>query len=372
MKKKIKSQQENKEYSEIKQNDGHFAYVKKIAQKEKTVKFNNLWLYFVLISLAVLLVTEVVASVLSWLLSSLWRIEVQFSIYGWIVLFGIIIGCIMSVIIGKIFFVPMTKLSGAMKQVAKGDFSVRLEEESSVSELKAILANFNLMVKELGATEILQSDFVSNVSHEFKTPISVIEGYAALLQDETLTDEERKSYTEKILLNIRRLSELVGNILLLSKVDNQAIFDKRNIFRLDEQIRQTLVLLEPKWSAKQINLDVSLQEIECEGNEALLQHVWFNLIDNAIKFDNEGGTVKIVLTHEDNHNVCIVEDDGPGITEEGKKHIYDKFYQCDSSRKSEGNGLGLALVKKILDICGGTISCENASEKGTRFTVTLP
>ncbi len=344
---------------------------KKIKQIDKSASLGNLWLYFILIVLAILSVTVIVASALANLINDLLGITIEFSIYAWTVLFSVLIGGTMSILIGQMFILPVAKLSNAMKKVASGDFSVRMKSNGRIREINVMADNFNLMVKELGATEILQSDFVSNVSHEFKTPLAVIEGYATLLQDKTLTEEERSDYIEKILANTKRLSNLVGNILLLSKVDNQAIMSKKTVFRLDEQIRQALVLLESKWTAKNLDLQVNLQEINYEGNEQLIQHVWTNLIDNAIKFDPNGGLLKLDLKSENGEIVFSVEDDGPGISEEASRHIYDKFYQADSSHKGEGNGLGLSLVRRILDISGGSIEFANRKEGGSIFTVRL-
>lgn len=342
-----------------------------LPKKENSASMSSIWLYFILIVLAILTVTVVVATTLAKLINDLLDINIEFTIYAWTLLFSVLIGGTMSVLIVKIFFTPVIKLSNAMKSVAAGDFGVRVKPDSSIKEINVMTENFNLMVKELQATEILQSDFVSNVSHEFKTPLAVVEGYATLLRDDSLVQSEREVYLDKILLNTKRLSDLVGNILLLSKVDNQAILSKKTKFRLDEQIRQTVVLLEPKWSAKNILPEVNLEEIVYEGNEQIFQHVWTNLIDNAIKFDGEGGLLKITLKTQANDIVFSVEDSGPGISEAAQSHIYDKFYQADSSHKSEGNGLGLSLVKRILDISGGKIEYANGKNGGGVFTVTI-
>jgi len=273
---------------------------------------------------------------------------------------------------GRLFFEPINKLGDAMNRVAEGDFSVSLEEKNSSPEITNIYDKFNLMVKELNATEVLQTDFVSNVSHEFKTPINAIEGYATLLQDgEGLSPDEQEQYVDKILFNTQRLSSLVGNILLLSRIDNQAIPHKGAPFRLDEQIRQAIVLLEPEWVKKDIEFDVEMQDITIEGNENLLFHVWNNLIGNAIKFDPPNGLINIKLHKKGDKAVFQIEDSGPGISEEGLKHIFDKFYQEDSSHKQEGNGLGLALAGRIVSLHGGSISAVNLPGGGCRFTVEL-
>ena len=238
-----------------------------------------------------------------------------------------------------------------MQQVAEGDFSVRLETEKQMKEIRDIYSNFNLMVQELEATEILQTDFVSNVSHEFKTPISAIEGYATLLQDDDMPiSEEQEQYISKILFNTRRLSHLAGNILLLSKIEHQSIQTRQNWYRLDEQIRQSIVMMEPKWSEKEIEFDVDMMDVEYLGNENLICHVWDNLLSNAIKFSPCGGTIYIRMMPEGEKIRFSIENEVPQISEYSMKHIFDKFYQGDSSHKQEGNGLGLALVKQILNL----------------------
>ncbi len=287
----------------------------------------------------------------------------------WMVLLSLIVGSIVAGFFRIVFLRPVHKLRTAMREVAKGDFSVRLDERRGLPELREIFADFNAMVQELGATEILQTDFVSNVSHEFKTPINAIEGYVTLLQGGP--EAERELYIEKILFNTRRLSGLVGNILLLSKVDNQSIGAKQSVYRLDEQIRQAIVALEPAWSAKEIEFEVELDSVRYRGNESLMFHVWNNLLDNAVKFDPPGGQVRVRLTGEGERLCCTIDDSGPGLSEETKRHMYDKFYQGDGSHQSEGNGLGLALVKRILDLSGGTIEASDRPEGGCRFTVTL-
>lgn len=347
-------------------------FARNIAKKtEKAASIKNIWFIFMLISMAVLAVAVFTTTTLASLVNRWLDVNIEITIYGWIVLFSIIIGGVMSFLIGKIIFIPILKLSGAMKRVASGDFSVRMNTKSSVNEISSMLENFNIMTKELAATEVLQSDFVSNVSHEFKTPIGVIEGYATLLQDD-VSDAERREYADKIILNTQRLSDLVGNVLLLSKVENQNISSKNETFRLDEQIRRCIVMLSPKWERKNIEFDASLKEVSYLGNDSLLQHVWINLIDNAIKFNRVGGKIYIDLKEDDGKIVVSVADEGCGISVEDKSHLYDKFYQCDSSHKSEGNGLGLSLVKKILDCVGGGINCDNRSEGGAIFAVTLP
>ena len=296
-----------------------------------------------------------------------WKVPLELELLCVCLLVGILVTSQLS----KYFFNPIKKLRGAMDQVAEGDFSVRLDDKSTSKEIMEIYTGFNLMAHELSATEILQSDFVSNVSHEFKTPINAIEGYSTLLQDSDNLDENQREYVDKILLNTQRLSSLVGSVLLLSKLENQQIPSHQTQYRLDEQIRQSVVALEPAWEQKDIEFDLELERVSYLGNEPMMRHVWDNLISNAIKFSPAGSTVKLQLTKKPKKLIFTMEDQGPGLTEEAQKHIFDKFFQADNSHKQEGNGLGLALVKRILTIEQGQITAENLPQGGCRFAVTL-
>ena len=284
---------------------------------------------------------------------------------------GLIIGSVVTSLLSKLFFDPIKELGAAMERVADGDFSVRLKTKNSSKEIREIFSGFNLMTHELASTEILQTDFISNVSHEFKTPINAIEGYTTLLQDCENLNADQQQYVDKILFNTKRLSGLVGNILLLSKIENQSIKKNQTRYRLDEQIRQSIVALESAWIKKDIEFDVDMERIDYLGNEPLMRHVWDNLIGNAVKFNPPCGFIYIRLKKQNENIIFTIEDSGPGLTEEAKKHLFDKFYQADSSHKQEGNGLGLALVKRIIAITGGKIEAENAPQGGCRFTVTL-
>lgn len=288
-----------------------------------------------------------------------------------LVVISLLIGSVVTSFLSKWFFAPIKKLNSAMEKVADGDFSVRLTDKSSSKEIMEIYSGFNLMAHELSATEILQTDFVSNVSHEFKTPINAIEGYSMLLQGSDNLNDDQQQYVEKIVFNTKRLSSLVGSILLLSKLENQQIPSGQTRYRLDEQIRQSIVAQENAWENKCIELDVDMERIDYLGNENMMRHIWDNLIGNAIKFSPQNGTVLIRLIQQDKSVVFTIEDQGPGIPEEAKKRIFDKFYQGDSSHKQEGNGLGLALVKRIVSIASGEIYVDNVEMGGCRFTVTL-
>ena len=290
----------------------------------------------------------------------------------WVLVASSALAGVIALLLNHRILRPIRNLGSAMNRVAGGDFKLRIDSTSRSGDIQQLYRDFNVMVAELEKTEVLQSDFVSNVSHEFKTPINAIEGYAMLLQDADGATPEQREYVEKILHNTRRLSSLIGDILLLSKVENQTIAKEAKEFRLDEQVRQSILSLEPQWSEKEIDFDVELEEISYRGDARLLLHVWSNLIGNAVKFNPPNGAVRLRLNRADGGVVFVIEDEGPGIPAEARKHIFDKFYQGDSSHREEGNGLGLALVKRILNVCGGEIAQENLPGRGCRFTVRLP
>lgn len=295
-----------------------------------------------------------------------------FTFILWIYFVSIIISTVLTAIVGKWLLSPILKISRAANQVAKGNFKIQLEGDSRIAEVQQTFENFNHMVREIGTIETLRSDFIANVSHEFKTPLNAIEGYATLLQDRNLSDDEKAEYIDKILFNTNRLSDLAGNILLLSKVENQNIPESVTKYKLDEQIRQALVLLEPKWSEKNIEPDIELDEVYITNCEGLLAHVWLNIIGNAIKFSDEGSVISVRLTADQDGCTVTVRDSGIGMNGDTMQHMFEKFYQGDSSRKSEGHGIGLALVKKILDLCGGRISVTSALGEGSTFKIFLP
>lgn len=333
----------------------------------------NLRIYFTAMVMAEIFAMVIITSFIAKLLGSRLHFTIDMPAVIIMLLFSMIIGYTVNIFLSRAFFRPITKLGASMRKVAKGDFSERIEPESKIREVQNLYTDFNIMTQELDATEIIQSDFVSNVSHEFKTPINAIQGYATLLQGENNSPEDEAEYIRKILLNTGRLSDLVGNILLLSKLDHSVLEKDCSSFRLDEQIRVAIVLLEEKWSVKNIDFDVELEEITYLGNEKLLAHVWSNLIDNAVKFSPSDGIISMRLSKNNSGSIIFqIEDYGPGIPPESREHIFDRFYQADSSHKAEGNGLGLSLVKKIVTISGGSIvvsDCEG--HNGCRFTVTL-
>lgn len=288
-----------------------------------------------------------------------------------VLVFCAMIGAMLMLIAVTQITKPVMRLTRATKEVAKGNFDVTVEYESC-DELGQLTHHFNLMTRELKNMEYLRKDFVSSVSHEFKTPIASIQGFARLLKSKDLTPEEFEEYTDVIISESDRLSKLSSNLLRLSRLENQAIPAPSSEFSLDEQIRKTILLLENDWSAKNLELDIDMETVQYTGNEEMIQQIWINLLSNAIKFSNEGGILSVCLTKEADAVKVQIADNGAGISEEALPRIFEKFYQGDSSRAAKGNGLGLSIVKQILDSCGGTISVESKVGAGTKFTVLLP
>ena len=349
--------------------------------KKDNLKTNTKWknwkrpkfhFYFVLFATIVVMLTVAILGAFVNLVKDTILSGQNISSFFLMIAFGVVIGIILSFVIGLLLINPIKKLQSAMNEVAEGDLTITIEEKSLFDEIENINHSFNIMMKELRSNQMVQKDFISNVAHEFKTPLSTIDGYITLLQDESLSVEERNEYARIILETTASMSELVGNILLLSKTSNQGIVVDKNNFSLDEQIRKVVVLLEPKWSAKNIDFDVDLEEISVLSNENLMFNVWRNLIENAVKFTKEQTKITISLKTESNKIVFKVMDQGDGIDEDDKKYIFNKFYQADTSHKQEGNGLGLALVKDILTLFGGDITVENLLPNGCCFTAYLP
>jgi len=284
---------------------------------------------------------------------------------------SVIIGTVISFFVAGKILQPITGFGEVSAEVAKGNFSIRIADSSKIPEIQEFISNFNLMVRELGSIETLRDDFVSNISHEFKTPIAAIEGYVTLLQDSTLSDNERTEYTQMVIESARQLSTLSGNILSLSKLDNQEVLLQKKPFRLDEQIREAILLLENEWGEKNLDLQVDLTKLTYTGDANLLLLVWRNLIENAVKFTPDGGTISVLL-YSENSDICVkIADTGCGMSPEVCQHVFDKFYQADTARMTSGNGLGLALVQRIVELHNGSVTVISEPLKGTAFTVQL-
>ncbi len=278
------------------------------------------------------------------------------------------------IMIRMVFIGPIRKIMAAMGRLAKGDFSVRIDMSNEAyrpREIREFAESFNKAAEELSGTEILRKDFINNFSHEFKTPIVSISGFADLLLDVDLPPEDQKEYLTIIRDESKRLAELSTNILTLNRIESQAILRDTENIRLGEQIRQCVLLTEQKWRDKNLDFEADIEDVEYLGNEALLKEVWLNILDNAAKFSPEGEVVSVTLHKKGGEIIAAVTDHGPGMDEKTKAHIFEQFYQGDTSHRSQGNGLGLAMVRKIVELHGGEVSVDSAPGNGSSFTVIL-
>lgn len=265
---------------------------------------------------------------------------------------------------------PVARLTRAFSQVQEGDFTVRLPEDQP-GEMGQLMRSFNSMTDALGRTAYLQKDFISSVSHEFRTPIASIKGYAHLLQMPGVDDEQRREWVGYIAQESDRLSRLSETLLRLTALEQQTGPATVSSFRLDEQVRQVILRLEPAWAARDIDWQLELSNVTIESDEALLSHVWVNLLQNAVKFSPVGSAVEVHV-YAAEKAVVEVRDHGPGMDEQTVKRIFDRFYQGDASRSKEGVGLGLCLVKRILDMLGGTVKVTSSPGAGSTFRIQLP
>ncbi len=282
-----------------------------------------------------------------------------------------IIGILLVIIVARHIINPIKKLNNATQRVAKGDFTINLETNRK-DEIGELTKNFNKMVKELNSIEYLSKEFMSNISHEFKTPIASIQGFAKLLEDENITEEDKKEYISIIIEESERLANLSSNIQNLSKIENKKFFNKDEKIILDEQIRKCIIILNQKVEDKNIDISMNDKNITILGNEDLLQQVWINLINNAIKYNNENGKIEVILDENKDYAIVEIKDNGIGIEKEKQERIFEKFYQVDKSHSTEGSGLGLAIVKEILDLHGAEIILDSEYGKGTSVKVLLP
>ncbi len=270
---------------------------------------------------------------------------------------------------------PVRKIVAAAEEIAKGNYSVRIEKphiQGDATGLDRIVDCYNRMAEELSGVETLQTDFIANVSHELKTPLSVMQNYGTLLQQPDLSEEDRVKYAKSISEASRRLADLITNILKLNKLENQQIYPASEKYNLMEQLCECLLHFEHIWEEKQIAIETDIEEdVEIVADAELLSLVWNNLFSNAFKFTEDGGKVGLKLKTREGFAIVEVSDTGCGITPEVGKHIFEKFYQGDTSHATQGNGLGLALVRRVVGIMGGDISVTSEVGKGSTFTVKL-
>ncbi len=268
---------------------------------------------------------------------------------------------------------PVKKILNATEKIKSGDFAVEIEERAPYGrkdEFDRIIENINKMAKELSRSEMLKADFIANVSHELKTPSAVIINYAHLLKKEDLTDEERREYCDELIRSARRLSDTVTNILKLNKLENGSLEGEKESFNLGDLLGECILLYEDKIEQKNLELELDIEDIPCFAIKSYYQIVYGNLISNAVKFTPDGGKISISLKRSEKKATFYIKDTGCGFGEDVGRHIFERFYQADTSRAAEGNGLGLALVKRVIDVIGGEIFVESAPGEGSCFTVT--
>jgi len=276
---------------------------------------------------------------------------------------------------------PIIRISESVQKVAEGDFSIQFEfkrnhnrkkESQYIDELDELAKNFNRMVCELNGMDYMRKDFMSNVSHEMKTPVAAIIGFSEILLDGGLNEEDQKEYITYLNQESLRLSRLCENMLRMSQLDNQIIVDTMQEVIIDEQLRRCIISLEEKWQEKRIDFELQLEKCSIISDYDLLFQVWTNLIDNAVKYSKQKCTIWITANIENGFLKVLIRDEGIGIPEEKQSKIYDKFYQCEESHKKQGSGLGLSIVKRIIELLNGSISYVSDEVKGTSMTVLIP
>lgn len=287
---------------------------------------------------------------------------------------SLIIGFLLAYLTGRISISPIKQIIDKLDCLANGDFKTRLHFDEPIRKhpsFKQMENSFNRAAEELEHTEMLRSDFINNFSHEFKTPIVSIAGFAKLLRRGNLSEKEKEEYLEAIEEESLRLSAMANNVLNLTRVENQTILTHVSEFNLSEQLRACVLLLEEKWASKNLYMDMQFDEYYISANKELLKQVWINLLDNAIKFSPENDSVAVDIKEKDNHLLVAITNHGKDIPKDSLKRIFNKFYQADESHSTKGNGIGLAVVKKVCELHNGEVSVISENNT-TTFTVSLP
>ena len=345
----------------------------KFKKPAKTYKFT--WFFIALVMLS-MIITVTIELIVLLILQSVGSIKVDdigtWGLWPFIIfaVTSVILGFGASAIVSIIPIRPVADIIDGLNELSTGNYNARIDLGKHKS-LKSVADAFNSLATELGNTEMLRSDFINNFSHEFKTPIVSISGFAKLLADDSLSDERRAEYLKIIEEEAGRLSDLATNVLNLSKVENMSILTENKRYNVSEQIRNCLLLLEKKWSAKNIDLDVEFDDYDVEADEELMKQVWINLLDNAIKFTPDGDKVSVAVAGDARFLCATITNYGAEILPDNLEKIFNKFYQGDTSHASRGNGIGLSIVKRIVDLHGGTVTVNSGDGK-TVFAVTLP
>ena len=327
------------------------------------------------------LVAVLITAALSFLLSKLGVLDgigipssSGYALLMVMLLVSVLVGNLISIATVKIPLRPFNRLIGSINQLAGGDFSARMSYGSVMKRsplFRDLTDSFNAMAEELENTQMLRSDFINNFSHEFKTPIVSIAGFAKLLRRGNLTREQQEEYLAIIEEESLRLAAMATNVMNLTKVENQTILTDLSTFNLSEQIRGCVLLLEEKWSRKELDLDLEFSEYAIRANEELLKQVWINLLDNAIKYSPSYGEIKVRIARKQQTLAVTITNYGPDIPPDKMSRIWGKFYQADESHSSEGNGIGLAVVKQVVQLHDGRVNVTSGNG-ATSFTVELP
>lgn len=341
--------------------------------KTETKKQLRLTLLFAGINFAIMLIT--VGICVAWLYIFR-RTNIAYSHEVMVVLLvfairSVIVGTIVALLLMRIPLKPLRDVISAADKIADGDYSVRLEEHGP-KIMRELTASFNHMVEELDSVEILRSDFINNFSHEFKTPITSICGYAEIVRDGGITEEERNEYMDIIIGESRRLADLSTNILRLSALEKQSILTGQTRVNVTELLRLSVALLYEKCQEKDISFDFDSDEFYVCGNSGMLKQLWINLLDNAIKYASPNTEIVIDIARQNSELAVSIKNYGTQISPEDRERIFMRFYQCDASHRTKGNGLGLAIAQRIAVLHGGTITADSSDDGGTVFTVTLP
>lgn len=284
---------------------------------------------------------------------------------------SLIIGIVLYIVFRRIVSSPLQKIYAALEQISEGDYNIKLTPKG-MKPIRTVARAINSMSEDLNSVETMRSDFINNFSHEFKTPIVSISGFAKMLKDEDLTPEQRNEYLEIIISESNRLADLSSKVLNLTRLDNQTTLSGVTYFNVTEQIRLVVVLLEHKWADKNIIVNLDCDDYMIHGNEEMLQQLWINLIDNAVKYSPENSEITIGINKHPEEFVFTFTDCGKGMDEETRRHAFERFYQGDMEHKSVGNGIGLPMAQKICELHNGQIKIKSTGKEGTTFAVVLP
>lgn len=349
---------------------------KKLQAMRPSMRRVTLIVVLVLFVFSILLVSLVVSAVVLFTLNAFGLMQ-PFTearlpmVIGFLFVVSLLVALFLTFIVGNRTLRPFRTIIEATNEIAAGNFNVRIEPKGP-EEFQELATSFNEMAEELGSIETLRDDFVSSVSHEYKTPIVSIKGFAKLLKSEGITKEQHDEYVDVIIAESDRLAQLSGNVLLLSKIESSSTPGDVTVFSLDEQLRRVVLVMDQQISEAEVDVELDLSPCEIESSEELLQQVWINLLSNALKYTPADGRISLSVRCTDEGACVIVQDTGAGMSAEVLEHVFEKFYQGDDSRSAAGNGLGLTLAHRIVALCKGTIRIESTLDQGTKVLVELP